>query len=240
MYEIKAGKGTSGGRMNSKQIVSATAGYKIWEKEINKILRDAKAEGTIDYTDAKGNAIKLPLQQYDGSTHKESNKGVWKKGSKYNFNQSGMDGLNTDILEPYANTAAQNRGPQVSAKDVTHQLFHESFKILIGNHKEIPGFSNVIYNAIKDDGTVEYADMARAYTSLAYKSYQLADKVKDILFIRTDTRHFAIIADHDDFQNALQDTTDEQGNVTKARVVIGSGFTWNDDPTNSNTNLSIC
>ena len=27
----------------------------------------------------------------------------------------------------------------------------------------------------------EYADMARAYTSLAYKSYQLADKVKDIL-----------------------------------------------------------
>ena len=82
----KAGKGTSGGRMNSKQIVSATAGYKIWEKEINKILRDAKAEGTIDYTDAKGNAIKLPLQQYDGSTHKESNKGVWKKGSKYNFN----------------------------------------------------------------------------------------------------------------------------------------------------------
>lgn len=229
LYEIKAGKGTSGGRMNSKQIVSATAGYKIWEKEINKILRDAKAEGTIDYTDAKGNAIKLPLQQYDGSTHKESNKGVWKKGSKYNFNQSGMDGLNTDILEPYANTAAQNRGPQVSAKDVTHQLFHESFKILIGNHKEIPGFSNVIYNAIKDDGTVEYADMARAYTSLAYKSYQLADKVKDILFIRTDTRHFAIIADHDDFQNALQDTTDEQGNVTKARVVIGSGFTWNDD-----------
>mgnify|MGYP001165053760 CR=1 FL=1 len=229
LYEIKAGKGTSGGRMNSKQIVSATAGYKTWEKEINKILRDAKAEGTIDYTDAKGNAIKLPLQQYDGSTHKESNKGMWKKGSKYNFNQSGMDGLNTDILEPYAKTAAQNRGPQVSAKDVTHQLFHESFKILIGNHKEIPDFSNVIYNAIKDDGTVEYTDMARAYTSLAYKSYQLADKVKDILFIRTDTRHFAIIADHDDFQNALQDTTDEQGNVTKARVVIGSGFTWNDD-----------
>ena len=231
LYEIKAGKGTSGGRMNSKEIVSATAGYPIWEKEINKILRDAKAEGTIDYTDKNGKAIQLPLKQYDGSTHnkRESGKGNWKKGSNYNFNQSGIDKLNNDILIPYAKAAAENREPKMSARGVTHQLFHEPFKILIGNHKEIPDFSNVIYNAIKDDGTVEYTDMAKAYTSLAYKSYQLADKVKDILFIRTDTRHFAIIADHDDFQNALQDTTDEQGNVTKARVVIGSGFTWNDD-----------
>tara|TARA_B100000674_G_scaffold26477_1_gene18516 strand:+ start:3053 stop:4759 length:1707 start_codon:yes stop_codon:yes gene_type:complete len=231
LYEIKAGKGTSGGRMNSKEIVSATAGYPIWEKEINKILRDANAEGTVDYTNKDGEAIQLPLQQYDGSTFnkRETGKGNWKKGSNYNFNQSGIDKLNNDILIPYAKAAAENREPKMSARGVTHQLFHEPFKILIGNHEQIPDFSNIIYNAIKDDGTVEYTDMAKAYTSLAYKSYQLADKVKDILFIRTDTRHFAIIADHDDFQNALQDTTDEQGNVIKARVVIGSGFTWNDD-----------
>ena len=232
LYEIKAGKGTSGGRMNSKEIVSATAGYKIWEKEINKILRDAKAEGTIDYTDKDGNAIQLPLQQYDGSTFKkrETGKGNWKKGSNYNFNQSGIDGLNNDILIPYAKAAAENREPKMSARGVTHQLFHEPFKILIGNHKQIPDFSNIIYNAIKDDGTVEYMDMAKAYTSLAYKSYQLADKVKDILFIRTDTRHFAIIADHDDFMDSIVHSKGEDGKTQQqGRVVIGSGFTWNDD-----------
>lgn len=232
LYEIKAGKGTSGGRMNSKEIVSATAGYPIWEKEINKILRDAKAQGTIDYTDKNGNAKKLPLQQYDGSTHnkRETGKGNWKKGSNYNFNQSGIDGLNNDILIPYAKTAAENREPKMSARGVTHQLFHEPFKILIGNHKAIPDFSNIIYNAIKDDGTVEYMDMAKAYTSLAYKSYQLADKVKDILFIRTDTRHFAIIADHDDFMDSIVHSKGEDGKTQQqGRVVIGSGFTWNDD-----------
>ncbi len=232
LYEIKAGKGTSGGRMNSKEIVSATAGYPIWEKEINKILRDAKAEGTIDYTNKDGEAIKLPLQQYDGSTHnkRESGKGNWKKGSNYNFNQSGFDALNNDILIPYAKAAAENREPKMSARGVTHQLFHEPFKILIGNHKDIPDFSNIIYNAIKDDGTVEYMDMAKAYTSLAYKSYQLADKVKDILFIRTDTRHFAIIADHDDFMDSIVHSKGEDGKTQQqGRVVIGSGFTWNDD-----------
>ena len=232
LYEIKAGKGTSGGRMNSKEIVSATAGYPIWEKEINKILRDAKAEGTIDYTNKDGEAIKLPLQQYDGSTHnkRETGKGNWKKGSNYNFNQSGFDALNNDILIPYAKAAAENREPKMSARGVTHQLFHEPFKILIGNHKAIPDFSNIIYNAIKDDGTVEYMDMAKAYTSLAYKSYQLADKVKDILFIRTDTRHFAIIADHDDFMDSIVHSKGEDGKTQQqGRVVIGSGFTWNDD-----------
>ena len=71
---------------------------------------------------------------------------------------------------------------------------------------------------------------AKAYTSLAYKSYQLADKVKDILFIRTDTRHFAIIADHDDFMDSIVHSKGEDGKTKQqGRVVIGSGFTWNDD-----------
>ena len=49
--------------------------------------------------------------------------------------QSGMDGLNTDILEYYANT--QQNLSQVSAKDVI-AIIPESFKIPIGNYKEIP------------------------------------------------------------------------------------------------------
>ena len=148
LYEIKAGKGTSGGRMNSKDIVSATAGYPIWEKEINKILRDAKAEGTIDYTNKDGKAIKLPLQQYDGSTHKkrESGKGNWKKGSNYNFNQSGFDALNNDILIPYESGGRKQR-TQDEARGVTPPHFH----LEVYWHQSYSDFSNIIYNAIKDD-----------------------------------------------------------------------------------------
>ena len=229
LYEIKAGKGTSGGRMNSKKIVSATAAYPMWEKGINKILRDAKATGTFKIIDQKGKPKNIEMKFYDGSTHNKTGKG-FKKGSNYNFNPSGIEGLNNDILKPYAEAAATNIGPGTSAKDVTYELFHESFKVLIGNNDEIKNFGNVIYNAINDDGTVDYMTMAKAYTSLAYKSYQLADKVKDILFIRTDTRHFAIINDHDDFMDSIAISKDESGKDKQTgRVVIGSGFTWNDD-----------
>jgi hypothetical protein len=218
LFEIKAGKGTSGGRMNSKKIVSATAGYPVWEKGINKILRDAKAEGKIKVTNNKGKEVNIPLQTYDGSTHNKTGKG-YKKGSNYNFNPSGIKALNNDILVPYAAAAAKNTSNSTSPKDVTYELFHDSFKALIGNWEEIPNADKVIYNAINEDGTVDYDTMAKAYTSLAYRSYQLADEVMQILFIRTDTRHFAIIENHDDFMGAI----DEK------RVNIGSGFTWNDD-----------
>jgi len=227
LYEIKAGKGTSGGRMNSKKIVSATAGYPVWERGINKILRDAKAEGNIEISDKKGKSQKIPLQTYDGSTHNKTGKG-WKKGSRYNFNPSGIMALNDDILVPYAAEAAKNTNQ--TAKDVTYTLFHDAFKSLIGNWDDIKNADKVIYNAVNEDGTVDYNTMAKAYTSLAYKSYQLADKVNDILFIRTDTRHFAIIEGHDDFMDAIQFGKNDKGkDIQTGRVQIGSGFTWNDD-----------
>lgn len=230
LYEIKAGKGTSGGRMNSKKIVSATAGYPVWEKGINKILRDAKADGKIKITNNKGKEVNIPLQNYDGSTHNETKGKGYKKGSNYNFNKSGIEALNNDILIPYAAEAAKNTSNSASAKDVTYQLFHDSFKTLIGNWDEIPNADKVIYNAINDDGTVNYNNISKAYTSLAYKSYQLADKVEHILFIRTDTRHFAIIEGHDDFMDAIQFGKDDKGkDIQTGRVNIGSGFTWNDD-----------
>ena len=147
LYEIKAGKGTSGGRMNSKKIVSATAAYPMWEKGINKILRDAKATGTFGIIGPNGKPKDVEMKFYDGSTHNKTGKG-YKKGSNYNFNPSGIEGLNNDILKPYAEAAATNIGPGTSAKDVTYELFHESFKVLIGNNDEIKNFGNVIYNAI--------------------------------------------------------------------------------------------
>lgn len=218
LFEIKAGKGTSGGRMNSKKIVSATAGYPVWEQGINKILKDAQAKGKIDIVNNKGKEVKVSLQDYDGSTHNKTGKG-YKKGSRYNFNPSGIKALNDDVLIPFAAQAGENTNR--SAKDVTYDLFHDSFKALVGNWDEIKNADKVVYNAVKDDGTVDYNEMAKAYTSIAYRSYQLADEVKQILFIRTDTRHFAIIEDHDDFMGAIEGED--------ARVVIGSGFTWNDD-----------
>lgn len=223
LYEIKAGKGTSGGRMNSKKIVSATAGMPVWERGINKILKDAKAEGNVEILSKSGKAVKIPLQQYTGTTHNKTGKG-YKPGSRYNFNPSGIGALNDDILKPYAEQAAQNT--KRSPRDVTYQLFHDSFKALIGNWDEIPNADKVVYNAVKEDGSVDYTDMSKAYTSLAYRSYQLADEVNHILFIRTDTRHFAIIEGHDDFMSAIEG--DAENNVAP-RVTIGSGFTWNDD-----------
>ena len=227
LYEIKAGKGTSGGRMNSKQIVSATAGYPVWEKGINKILKDAKAEGTVTITSNKGKETKIPLKQYTGSTWNKTGKG-YKEGSRYNFNPSGIQALNNDILKPFAAKAATNTDS--TAKDVTYELFKSSFKALIGNWDDITDASQTVKDAINEDGTVDYNTIAKAYTSLAYKSYQLADKVQHILFIRTDTRHFAIIDGHDDFMNSIQFGKDDKGkDIQTGRVQIGSGFTWNDD-----------
>ena len=227
LYEIKAGKGTSGGRMNSKQIVSATAGMPVWGKGINQILRDAQADGKVEITDKKGKSQKIPLKLYTGTTHNKTGKG-FKEGSRYNFNPSGIKGLNNDILIPYAAEAGKNT--KKTAKDVTYQLFHDAFKALVGNWDQIPNADKAVYNAINDDGTVEYSNIAKAYTSIAYKSYQAADEVEKILFIRTDTRHFSIIDGHDDFMSAIEFGKDEKGkDIQTGRVQIGSGFTWNDD-----------
>ena len=56
-YEIKAGKGTSGGRMNSKDIVSATDGYHMGKRNKQNITRCRKPQGTIDYTNKDGKAM---------------------------------------------------------------------------------------------------------------------------------------------------------------------------------------
>lgn len=215
LYEVKAGKGSSGGRMNSKKIQSAQAGMVAWGKGINNILRKANAKGKTTIVDKRGKETSIDLKDYYGTTHnKTTNKG-YKEGSNYNWNSGGIGALNSEILKPYAAAAAQG---SETAKDVTFKLFHDAIKPIFLNWDEIPNADKTIYNAIKEDGTVDYQTITKAYTSIAYKAYQISDKVEKILFIRTDTRHFTIIDDHDDFIGNLGTT-----------VLPSSGFTWNDD-----------
>ena len=204
--EIKAGgKSSSGGRLNSKSITKATSGWQIWSKKINEIMQSAPKDATIKVTNKKNERVDTSANKFDGNQYNVI-KGKAKLGNKYNWNKSGFQGLNEEVLEPYSNF------------EKTYALFHDTIKGLVLNFNKINMADKIIANAIEQDGTVDFMKMSKAYTKIAYESYNLADGITTVMFLRTDTLDYTIIDDGDDLVNKLGDT-----------VVMGSGFNWNDD-----------
>lgn len=203
--EIKASKAT-GGRLNSKSITKATSGWQIWKERINDILKEAPKDRTIGITNKKGQTEQIPINKFDGNQYNVI-KGKAKLGSKYNFNDKGIRALNAEVLQQYSNF------------EKTFALFHDTFKSLVLNFDKIPMADKLIANAIEQDGTVDYQKIGRAYTKIAYESYNLADGITTIMFLRTDTLDYTIAADGNDLINKMKDGT----------IVMGAGFNWNDD-----------
>ena len=219
MYEVKAGRSGSGGRMNSKALAKASTGWLVWEKRIAEIMKS----GAPDDEELYG----TPKHLFNGNI--VSNKG--KRGSKYNWNPTGLELLNQEIL-PYADyTQASN-------------LFIDSLKALVQNHKKVKNFDDRIRSAITmekimvrrkgDEKAVEHSvpqinvpEMLKNYGTICYDSYNIADKVKHILFLRIDTLDFTIIENAKDLARKMTGTEENP-----ATVKLASGFNWNDDQQN--------
>ena len=202
--EIKA-SASSGGRLNSKAIAKATSGWKVWSKNIKEITDSAPEGRNVNVTNKKGDREKIPLKGWDGNSHGKSGK----KGSVYNWNQSGFRNLNEQILDPYSDF------------DKTFKLFHETIFTLVQNIDKINNADRLIASAINQDGTVDYEKMNKAYTKIAYLSYTQTDAFDKLMLLRTDTLDFTIIENADELTSGMFGD-----NPT---VAIGSGFNWNDD-----------
>jgi hypothetical protein len=202
--EIKASAST-GGRLNSKSISKATAGWDPWKEGIAGILSSAPKTATMFSTDKKGNRIKVPLNKFNGDQFNITN-GKAKLGNKYNWNIKGFQALNEEVLEPYSDF------------NKTFDLFHNTIRALVLNFDKIKNADKLIASAIEQTGTVDWMKMNKAYTKIAYESYHLADGITTIMFLRTDTLDYTIIKDGNDLVKKLGKT-----------VVMGAGFNWNDD-----------
>jgi hypothetical protein len=203
--EIKAAGSSSGGRLNSKSISKATAGWEPWKNGIAKIVSTAPKGATTFITDKKGNRVKIAVNKFDGNQYNIT-QGKAKLGNKYNWNVKGFQALNEEILEPYSDF------------DKTFELFHTTIKALVLNFDKIKNADKLIATAVNQDGTVDWIKMNKAYTKIAYESYNLADGITTIMFLRTDTLDYTLIKDGNDLVKKLGKT-----------VLISSGFNWNDD-----------
>jgi hypothetical protein len=202
--EIKASAST-GGRLNSKSIAKATAGWDLWRKGIASIVATAPKNASIFTTDKKGARVKVPVNKFNGDQYNIT-QGKAKLGNKYNWNPKGFQALNEEVLEPYSNF------------DKTFELFHTTIKSLVLNFVSIKNADKLIASAVEQDGTVDWMKMNKAYTKIAYESYHLADGITTIMFLRTDTLDYSIIKDGNDLVKKLGKT-----------VTMGAGFNWNDD-----------
>ena len=220
--EIKASAKT-GGRFNSKSIVSAKVGWKVWSQRINDICATAPKDATISVTQKDGSEKLVPVTSYDGNRYNVI-KGKEKEGSKYNWNEKGFKALNIEVLQPYAN------------KQQTEVLFIDTIKSLVQNYDALgktatnqdgtPNKHHVPFDpaelikaSVNDDGTVDMKKMNIAYSKIAYASYHLADGITTVMLLRTDNLDYTIFKNADDLVDQM----------TTEQVMTGGGFNWNDD-----------
>jgi len=195
MYEVKASK-ASGGRLNSKQISKATAAWAHWRDGIKNITKFAPDDETLLLKDGSY----INIKDWNGDIKGKKN------ASRYNWNPSGFSSLNNEILIH-------------SNFTLTFNLFYNTIKALVLNIKEISDAEELVKNAINKDGSVDFNSMTEAYTKIAYESYHLADKVTNILLLRTDSLDYHIIHNGDDLVDGLK----------AGHLKYGAGFNWNDD-----------
>ena len=215
--EVKAGS-KSGGRLNSKRILKGTAGWKTWKEGIEEIVKKgAGPKDKFKVNDKKGNFVLVSKANYSANTWnittaKDTGKVTKaKEAARYNFSASGLNELNKEVLQPY------------STFELTSKLFTNTFNAIILNLAEVQSKKKVpvqklIDDAIDEDGSINVPKMIRAYTRLAYESYNLADGVTTIMFLNTTTLDYTLIYNGKDLVNKLGKT-----------VKITSGFNFNDD-----------
>ena len=217
-YEIKAGA-DSGGRLNSDKILKGPAAWPTWKAGIEKIVKKgAPKDKKWSSFNKKGDEITTNSAGYSANTYNKTKKGV-KEASKYNFNKQGLNKLNDEILI-------------YSTPELTYELFADTFSALITNLSEVESsyvdtkgnrfkgvkLEDVVWNTLYDDGTIDVDGIMKAYTRLAYESYNRQNGVESILFLNTRSLDYTIARNGRDMLNKLSSND----------IKITSGFNFND------------
>ena len=203
----KAGESTDGSlygaRLNSKGIGPGTAGWETLNKEIKRINPKIKDSNP---SQEKG-AMKEP--GYMSALNATTSKGKvsYKLSSRYNFNKSGLDKLNTEILIPNGNP------------EDTIQLLSKTFKAIVNGYKKVDNWGKRIAAMVDKDGSINQQNMLINYSAIAYDSYNKEDEVENILFVNSMNRNYYLIGTQDELIKAIK----------SGEIKIKGGITWNDD-----------
>ena len=217
-YEIKAGA-DSGGRLNSDKILKGPAAWPVWKAGIEKIVKDgAPKDAKWTSRTKKGEEIQTSTANYSANTFNKTKKGV-KEASKYNFNKQGLTKLNDEILI-------------YSTPELTYELFANTFSTLITNLSEVESsyvdskgnrfkgvkLETIVWETLFDDGTIDVDGIMKAYTRLAYESYNRENDVESILFLNTRSLDYTI----------ARNGRDMLAKLASGDIKITSGFNFND------------
>jgi len=226
-FDDKTNKGKGkpyGARLGAKAVNSADVAWEDFNKELMKIdpsLKETnKEKWQADSKDPVRIHSKTPgfLNWLSPTKDKDSEKIEYKKASRFNFNKSGVDLLNSEIL-----------GPK-SDKEKTNKLLKAILPKLIKGVQKINGYDEQVESISADDGTIDFDQFNRVYGGLAYASYQSGDdKIGKIMLINGHSGNYVIVNGPQQLQDRIADGTIQ---------VIG-GMTWNDDQQKATAQFAI-
>ena len=219
-YDAKGNPGSLyGARLNSKGISAGPAGWGTLDKEIKKMVPKIKGTNTSKKKDAVQSGAKVPgyLRYMNGTI---TTKGIkWKEASRYNFNGTGLDRLNNEILGPVGNPKK------------TFNLLTNTFKEIVTGWKKVSSWDKRIKGMINSDGTVGKDKLFTQYSAIAYDSYNKEDSVENILFVNSSNRNYYLVSG--------KNPTELLQAIKSGEIIIKGGISWNDDQQKATPQYSI-
>ena len=226
--EKKSGTGLYGARLGAKAVNSADVAWEDFNKELMKIdpslqKTNTSQESTINPktkkpTWAQNKATPGYLNWLSPTFNKDTGKTEFKKASRFNFNKSGVDLLNNEIL-----------GPK-SDKSKTTNLLKAILPKLIKGVQKIEGYEEKVESMVADDGTIDFDQFNRVYGGLAYSSYQSGqDKIGKIMLINGHSGNYVIVNGPQELQDRIADGT----------IKVAGGMTWNDDQQKATAQFAV-
>lgn len=196
MYELKGGSQGKGGRLNGKEILKPTSGGAFIKDYFSKKLKTIQPM----WANKKG-----------------------KKVHKYNWNATGIERLNQDLITAGYRTAQRNK--------ILYDFLLKLWQHIITNHEQINGFEDKIIEMIDPKlGAIDPKKAIPNATKLLYQSYQLSDgqlvgkkKLMNILVINSESLNYKIIKQEKDID----------------KIEIKGGIDWNDANTSASPQLYI-
>jgi hypothetical protein len=226
--EKKSGTGLYGARLGAKAVNSADVAWEDFNNELMKIdpslqKTNTSQESTINPktkkpTWAQNKATPGYLNWLSPTFNKDTGKTEFKKASRFNFNKSGVDLLNNEILGPKSDKAK------------TTNLLKAILPKLIKGVQKIEGYEEKVESIVADDGTIDFDQFNRVYGGLAYSSYQSGqDKIGKIMLINGHSGNYVIVNGPQELQARIADKT----------IKVAGGMTWNDDQQKATAQFAV-
>ena len=209
------GKGDPyGARLGAKAVNSADVAWEDFNTELMKIDPSLKETNTEEWQPGSNQQVRIHSKTpgycnyMSPNKNKDLNKWEYKKASRFNFNKSGVDLLNKEILGPKSDKAK------------TTNLLKVIVPKLIKGVQKIEGYEEKVESIVADDGTIDFDQFNRVYGYLAYSSYQSGDdKIGKIMLINGNSGNYVIVDGPQELQARIADKT----------IIVTGSMTWNDD-----------